>query len=324
MDLFKHFVRCKYSARLNFFRLLIYKMTTSHYQSLAGTAYVEKRDVKPGSWTELGPHILIGTVILVFAAILRAPQLNELSLWFDDAWVALVSRMSAGQLAHVGMTSFGFDAILWIWFKLVGFSEISAKLIPFVAGCLAPVGVYALIAFAILARKYWTSNRKFVWKALLALTLTALFSFAAAIVFLPFVWPNLLMASARSIQVFSNYHIGLTMLYRGQDLPTSLPPWHYLPVWIGITTPVVILILFIASGIFLFRRNGISEALILWSTVLFPWILILVLHSPVYDAWRQFFFIYPPMVVLAGMAAAAAEPSADPRPGGTAASVTSS
>ncbi|MEO6833107.1 MAG: hypothetical protein ABI378_11360, partial [Chitinophagaceae bacterium] len=125
-------------------------------------------------------------------------------------------------------------------------------------------------------------------------------------VFLPFVWPNLLMASARCIQVFSNYHIAVTMLYRGQDLPTSFPPWHYLPVWIGITTPVVILILFIASGIFLFRRNGISEALILWSTVLFPWILILVLHSPVYDAWRQFFFIYPPMVVLAGMAAAAA------------------
>ncbi|MEO6830644.1 MAG: glycosyltransferase family 39 protein, partial [Chitinophagaceae bacterium] len=84
-------------------------------------------------------------------------------------------------------------------------------------------GFYALIAFTILARKYWTSNRKFVWKTLLALALTGLFSFAAAIVFLPFVWPNLLMASARCIQVFSNYHIAVTMLYRGQDLPTSFP-----------------------------------------------------------------------------------------------------
>jgi 4-amino-4-deoxy-L-arabinose transferase-like glycosyltransferase len=166
--------------------------------------------------------------------------------------------------------------------------------------------IYAAIAFAFVAHKFCTANRKFVWKSLLAFTLTALLAFAAAMVFLPFVWPNLLMASARSIQAFSNYHIGVTMLYMGQDLPTSMPPWHYLPVWIGITTPVVILVLFLGSVIFLFQKNAKAELLILWATVLIPWFIILVLHSPVYDAWRQFFFIYPPMVVLAGMASAAA------------------
>lgn len=167
-------------------------------------------------------------------------------------------------------------------------------------------GIYAVLAFAFIAHKFCTTNSKLVWKSSLAFVLTGLLAFVAAMVFLPFVWPNLLMASARSIQAFSNYHIGVTMLYMGQDLPTSLPPWHYLPVWIGITTPVVVLVLFLSSTFFLVQKNTKVVFLILWATVLVPWLIILVLHSPVYDAWRQFFFIYPPMVVLAGIAAAAA------------------
>ena len=58
--------------------------------------------------------------------------------------VALVARMHASQLTQIGMTAFGFNAILWGWLHLVGFSEVSAEIIPFVAGCLGPVAVYTL------------------------------------------------------------------------------------------------------------------------------------------------------------------------------------
>ena len=120
-------------------------MATSHYHSISSGVHVEKPDAKLNSWIAIFPHLLLCTIIVTFAAMLRAPLLNSASLWFDDAWVALAARMSATELANVGMTAFGFDAILWLWFKLVGFSEISAKLIPFAAGCLGPVVVYAMI-----------------------------------------------------------------------------------------------------------------------------------------------------------------------------------
>jgi hypothetical protein len=84
-------------------------------------------------------HVLCATIIFLSAAALRVWQLGPSSLWFDDAWVALVARMSAGQLTQVGMTSFGFQVILWIWLHLVGFSEVGAQLIPFLAGYLGPV-----------------------------------------------------------------------------------------------------------------------------------------------------------------------------------------
>ena len=89
-------------------------------------------------------HVLWATVIFLSAAALRVWQLGPSSLWFDDAWVALVARMSAGQLTQIGMTSFGFQVILWIWLHLVGFSEVRAQLIPLLAGCLGPVAVYVL------------------------------------------------------------------------------------------------------------------------------------------------------------------------------------
>ena len=121
-------------------------MTLRHYYSTTDVAYTEKeRDTKSNNSVALALHVLLVTVILVFGIALRISQLDRSSLWFDDAWVALVARMSASQLTHIGMTAFGFNAILWGWLHLVGFSEVSAKFIPFLAGCLAPVAVYLLL-----------------------------------------------------------------------------------------------------------------------------------------------------------------------------------
>ena len=120
-------------------------MTASHYHSATSTTCAgERRGKPPAIHLPLSSHLLLGTIILIFAATLRISQLEPSSLWFDDAWVALVARIPASQISHIGMTTFGFDAILWSWFQLVGFSEISAKLIPFVAGCLGPLAVYAM------------------------------------------------------------------------------------------------------------------------------------------------------------------------------------
>jgi hypothetical protein len=97
-------------------------------------------------------------------------------------------------------------------------------------------------------------------------------------------------------------------------------PWHYLSVWIGITTPVLYLILFI-FGIFLILRRllnrldkiddnkknyndiwrGDKELLDLFFLGLFlgPFVLIITSGATLNDGWRQAYFLYPPLLMIA-------------------------
>lgn len=170
-------------------------------------------------------------------------------------------------------------------------------------GGLVFCGFYAAVVFCCLAYRHRAANPRFVRQLALYLAAAGITAFLAAIVFLPKVWPNIPLNTARALQNFSNYYVGFTMLYQGQDLPTTNPPWHYLPVWVGITIPVIVLLLFFSAIFFIARRPRFST-LFLLLMVLAPWLITVAKNSPVYDSWRQFYFIYPPMAVLAGGAAA--------------------
>ncbi len=169
-------------------------------------------------------------------------------------------------------------------------------------GGLVFAGVYVAFTAGHLIWRYRRSNRAFARQMLVWMCGMGLASFLAAIAFLPRVWANIPLNTLKALHNFSNYHLALTMLYRGQDIPTANPPWHYLPVWVGITVPVAVLILFGVAVMLILRGPRFATALLLLM-VLFPWLSIVLNHSPVYDAWRQFYFIYPPMVILAGGAA---------------------
>ena len=83
-------------------------------------------------------------LILTAAAILvRRSGLGPSSLWLDDAWVALVHRVSdLGDVWRMGLTSPGFAMLLRIWLGAVGLSSGAAQAIPFVAGMLTPGAAY--------------------------------------------------------------------------------------------------------------------------------------------------------------------------------------
>jgi len=84
-------------------------------------------------------------------------------------------------------------------------------------------------------------------------------------------------------------------------------PWHYIPVWIAISTPL----LYTAAALFgtatsiafFFRRGGSRKdklerfAIVAWFVA--PIISVIALKSIVYDSWRHLFFIYPAFLILA-------------------------
>lgn len=163
--------------------------------------------------------------------------------------------------------------------------------------------VYLLAALIWIVLKFRQDHRRFVLRAVLASGITSVLAFAAGIVFMPIAFYNLPLMTYRALDAFSNYRLAVTMLYMGRDIPTWEAPWHYIPVWIGITVPLVVLLLLLVSPVLRYGKIRFAWTLVLLM-LLFPPLFAILKGSPVYDGWRQFYFIYLPLVVLAAVAGA--------------------
>ena len=91
-------------------------------------------------------EILAAVGLAALAAGFRAAYLGPPSLWVDDAWVTLVTKIhSLAEFRLVSQTAPGFTALLKGCLGLAGFSEANAQLLPFVFGIVTPAVAY--IAF---------------------------------------------------------------------------------------------------------------------------------------------------------------------------------
>ncbi len=123
--------------------------------------------------------------------------------------------------------------------------------------------------------------------------------------FWPVLWLDPVQNFIEAFKQMSNYPVkGSTNLYFGQSVPAADLPWHYIPAWIGITTPVVYSVLFI-TGLFFVIKNSFAsfKSTFMLHSVLFmlftPVVAIIVLNSSLYDGWRHVFFIYPFFLIIA-------------------------
>jgi len=159
----------------------------------------------------------------------------------------------------------------------------------------------------------------FVWTAaealrtsrfLAAIKTTALYLaafFGLAVLFWPYLWPHPPTNLWKALIQMSHYPEIVDTLYLGRYLPADALPWHYLPVWMMITIPPVYLLFFttgaigVTVGLFTHRENRPWEKatlLVLLAWFFGPIILAIAIGSTLYDAWRQFFFIYPAFVLI--------------------------
>jgi 4-amino-4-deoxy-L-arabinose transferase-like glycosyltransferase len=129
-------------------------------------------------------------------------------------------------------------------------------------------------------------------------------------VLFPYLWSNPVLNLIKVFKSMSKYNWDGHVLYAGNRILAHDLPWHYIPVWIGITTPILYLVFFViglfasvlslTKGIrsrqsFVNERNNIFVLLSLF----IPLIAIIGLHSTLYDGWRHMYFIYPYILLLA-------------------------
>lgn len=141
-------------------------------------------------------------------------------------------------------------------------------------------------------------------------TLYLIMSAAFVIIFYPYLWSaplKNLLESFRSISV--HLHSG-SLLYLGNSVPNNLLPWHYLPVWIGISTPPLYILFFVLGAILTLYEIGRERAnifhnenrildFIFLGLLMGPILLVTISNTHIYNGWRHLYFVYPFLILLA-------------------------
>jgi len=125
--------------------------------------------------------------------------------------------------------------------------------------------------------------------------------------FWPILWTRPLYHFIEAFKEMSRYRWPNDVLYLGHYIPAKDLPWHYIPVWILISTPIFYTFCFFVgcfSSLYSFsrkpRRFYLTRRVDLISLFWFflPLVGVITLKSILYDGWRQMFFIYPGFLIL--------------------------
>ena len=99
-----------------------------------------------------------------------------------------------------------------------------------------------------------------------------------------------------------------TTLYRGSYVSTDQLPWHYIPVWLTVSSPLMYSFFFVAGLFFGIKRSFLPsgswdrnkrDTLIIFIWFFAPIAAVVAFRSVLYDGWRQAFFIYPAFLLIA-------------------------
>lgn len=125
----------------------------------------------------------------------------------------------------------------------------------------------------------------------------------------PTLWEHPISAFLESFQTLAHFRWDNEVLFQGKIYNATQLPISYLPVWIGISTPVLWLVTGILGSLLvawqLLRRPLAyftdlpkRTILICWYCTVAPLAMIWILRSVVYDDWRHVYFIYPTFILL--------------------------
>jgi predicted negative regulator of RcsB-dependent stress response len=144
----------------------------------------------------------------------------------------------------------------------------------------------------------------------LAAKLTVIFPvmFLIAYIGAALIWPYALEDPLRnpwvSMELIQHYPTTVRQIFEGQLYWSDQFPWYYLPKYLMITLPIILILGFILALVFVWKLKK-NIAIIYFVFLLiafgFPIFYTIVTHANIYGGWRQMLFVFPPIVVLSSM-----------------------
>lgn len=175
-----------------------------------------------------------------------------------------------------------------------------------IVGIIMPI-ITVLFYIAVMIAEKKSEPRIIIRTFPLLLYLFALAAFV--ILFWPYLWENPVENLLQALNNMSKFRWNADVLYMGSFTKATNLPWHYIPVWITITTPVIYT-LFYGWGMFItfhsllryplsyFGTENNRLDLIFLMMSLLPVLSVIMLQSVLYDGWRQLYFIYPAFLLV--------------------------
>lgn len=173
------------------------------------------------------------------------------------------------------------------------------------------VGGILLIPFlgVAIALKYFFSLRKNYSLTSKEIKMLAIQSFVICVagyflglVFWPYGLQSPISNPLKALGEMSQFSTSIGMLFADNRIMSDAVPWYYIPQWLAISTPIIILAGMVASPyLFVSKEYKFPELSFVFFAALFPLIYVIYKKSPLYDGWRHLFFIYPPLVILSAL-----------------------
>jgi tetratricopeptide (TPR) repeat protein len=164
-------------------------------------------------------------------------------------------------------------------------------------------GIYFLFTEK-LRNIFSNENIRRLGRLLMYLVLISFIGYVLGIITWPYALQSPISNPLNAMDVMTNYATSIRQLFEGEIIWSNRVPWYYVPKYIMITVPLLIL-----SGLLLFflliprmeRKLNYLWLFIIAFTFLFPVIYIIDKESNVYGGWRHSMFVFPSIVVAASL-----------------------
>ena len=190
------------------------------------------------------------------------------------------------------------------WKNIILFSIFSAIATSSrILGIFLPASIIAIIFFEMLDKKLNFNNLK-------KIILLILVFFIFLIILWPYLWTNPIINFLNAFSIFSNYIIDIEFLFNGDFISSKSLPLSYLPIWIFISTPIIIIFLFVIGyGLYgkifssrliniennkdnnLWINNYEKKDFFMFFNLSIILIFLILSDVVLYNGWRQVYFL---------------------------------
>lgn len=241
-----------------------------------------------------------------------------LGLWLYPRYYGAIYNNPKDVPAAVSMLFVLWATLLLLkhWERRPRALEVCA-LLGLYLGVATAIRMTAIDWFAVLAvllAGWWVANARALWRERRIIAMIARQAamagvvggvwFLATMALWPFIFIDPLPHLIDAYEVLSHFPWNGAVLFEGATYPASRLPESYVPVWLVIGSPPILLAFaLLGFGVALAevaRRRRIDPAVaVVELAFVLPLAALLVLHPELYDTLRQFLFIIPPLVLLA-------------------------
>lgn len=166
-------------------------------------------------------------------------------------------------------------------------------LIPYLAVAL---GIQYMLVWKTSFGLFSSEMKAIAWKSILA----SVIAYFLGLIFWPFALQAPLSNPFIALSEMSNFSTNIRMLFDDAHIVSSQVPWYYIPKYIFISAPVVVVLAFCVFPIAFWNKTFKKEAwLFVVFACFFPVLYIIYKQAPLYDGWRHVLFVYPMLIVLA-------------------------